>query len=173
MGGARQRRCAMRGSLSRLALLVLLATAAPAGGAPPAVPDQVQFSATLPGGGTGVVDLTLRVYDASSGGILLYVQDFTNVPTTDGAFTLSLGPTGRATDPPGSSPLTTSVVTALSGDLAAGPNRFLEITVSGSPALPRTQGLAVPYALRAATAEVAETAGAVVQVGGVPPEVLG
>ena len=162
----------MRRAFSRVACLVLLVTAAPAGGAPPAIPDQVPFAATIPGGGTGVVDLTLRVYDAASGGTLLYVQDFANVSLTDGAFSLALGPSGRATDTP-AAPLTTSLVTALAGDLAAGPSRFLEITVVGSPPLARTRVLAVPFALRAATAEVAETAGTVVQVGGVPPEVLG
>ena len=162
----------MRRALSRVALVALLVTAAPAGGAPPAIPDQVPFAATIPGGGTGIVDLTLRIYDASSGGVLLYVQDFPDVALTEGAYTLALGPMGRGTDTP-DDPLTTSLGMALAGDLAASPSRFLEITVDGSPPLARTRVLAVPFALRAATAETAETAGTVVQVGGVPPEVLG
>jgi hypothetical protein len=118
------------------------------------------------------VDLTIRIYDAAICGTLLYVQDFANVPLTDGAFTLALGPTGRATDAP-TDPLTTILVAALAGDLAAtAPGRFLELTVDTDPPLPRERVLSVPFALRAATAESAESAEQVTQVGGLPPEVL-
>ena len=161
----------MRRTTSCVALL-LLAIGLPAGGAPPAIPDQVPFAATLPGGGAGPVDLTLRIYDSETGGSLLYVQGFTSVPLADGAFSVALGPTGSATDTP-DDPLTTSLVAALAGDLAAAPSRFIEITVEPDPPLPRTRVLAVPFALRAASAETAEIAGAVLQVGGVPPEVVG
>jgi hypothetical protein len=153
-------------------VLLALAIAGAAFAAPPEIPDQVPYSAVLPGGGSDPVDLTIRIYDAATSGTLLYVQDFADVPLADGAFTLALGPTGRATDSP-TDPLTTSLVTALAADLAAtGPARFVEITVDADPPLARTQVLAVPFALRAAAAETAESADAVTQVGGLPPEVL-
>jgi len=156
--------------------LLTLTLAGAALAAPPEIPDQVPYSAVVPGGGAGPVDLTLRIYDAAASGTLLYVQDFADVPLVDGAFTLALGPTGRATDAP-TDPLTTSLVAALAGDLAAtAPGRFVEVTVNTDPPLPRERVLAVPFALRAASAESAETAesaNSVTHVGGVPPEVLG
>src|SRR5262245_20520033 len=95
--------------------------------APPEIPDRVSYSAAVPGGGAGPVDLTIRIFDAPSSGTLLYVQDFADVPLADGAFSVMLGPTGRATDSP-VDPLTTSLVTALAGDLAAtAPGRFVEV----------------------------------------------
>jgi hypothetical protein len=135
--------------------LLALVVAGAAFAAPPEVPDQVPYSAVVPGGGSGPVDLTVRLYDAATGGTLLYVQDFASVALADGAFTLALGPTGRATDAP-ADPLTTSLVMALAGDLAAtAPGRFVEVTVDADPPLARTPVLAVPFALRAATAETA------------------
>jgi len=161
--------------LGLLALALALGTAPAAQAAPPEIPDQVPYSGVVPGGGAGPVDLTIRIYDAALGGTLLYVQDFADVPLTDGAFTLALGPTGRASDAP-SDPLTTSLVTALAGDLAAtAPGRFVEVTVDTDPPLARERVLAVPFALRAAaaeTAETAESADAVTQVGGLDPDVL-
>ncbi len=154
--------------------LLTLTLAGAALAAPPEIPDQVPYSAVVPGGGAGPVDLTLRIYDAAASGTLLYVQDFADVPLVDGAFTLALGPTGRATDAP-TDPLTTSLVAALAGDLAAtAPGRFVEVTVNTDPPLPRERVLAVPFALRAASAasaETAESANSVTHVGGVPPEV--
>ena len=156
-----------------LGLALVLASAAFA--APPAIPDQVPYSAVIPAGGTGPADLTVRIYDAAASGTLLYVQDFADVPLEDGAFTLTLGPTGRATDAP-ADPLTTNLVTALAGDLpATAPGRFIEVTVDANPPLDRTPVLAVPFALRAASAETAETAESaeqVTQIDGLPPEVL-
>jgi hypothetical protein len=151
---------------------VALALASAVFAAPPAIPDQVPYSAVIPAGGTGPADITVRIYDAATSGTLLYVQDFADVPLEDGAFTLTLGPTGLATDAP-VDPLTTSLVTALAGDLpATAPGRFIEVTVDASPPLARTPVLAVPFALRAAVAETAESADDVAQVGGLPPEVL-
>jgi len=161
----------MRCALSLSVVGVLVSLALPAGAAPPAIPDQVPFSGSIPSG-TGTVDLTIRIYDAALGGTLLYVQDFADVALDEGAFSLALGPTGRATDTP-QNPLTTSLVAALAGDLAAtAPGRFVEVTVDPSPPLARTRLLVVPFALRSATAESAESADTVAQVGGLPPDVL-
>jgi hypothetical protein len=100
------------------------------------------------------------------------------VPLADGVFGVALGPTGSASDLP-ANPLTTSLATALSGDLVAiGPGRFVELTVGAEDALPRTQVLAVPFALRAETAgtatsaETAAVALEVASVSGLPPEVV-
>jgi hypothetical protein len=70
----------MRRTASCFAVAILLAIGLPAGGAPPAIPDQVPFASTVPGGGAGPVDLTVRIYDAESGGSMLYVQSFAGVP---------------------------------------------------------------------------------------------
>jgi hypothetical protein len=127
---------------------------------------------------TGTVDLVVRIYDELLAGTLLYVQSFAAVPLADGVFSVALGPTGSASDAP-ANPLTTSLATALSGDLVAiGPGRFVELTVGTEDALPRTQVLAVPAALRAETAgtatsaETAAVALDVASVNGVSPEVL-
>jgi hypothetical protein len=135
--------------------------AGPALAAPPVPPDQVAFSGVLVDAGgvplAGPVDLTARLYDAASGGTLLFKQSFSSVELSDGHYTLSLSPTGEATDSP-ANPLTTSLRSALTGDLAAGPGRFVEITLDTDPPLARVQLVLVPYALQAdhaATSDVA------------------
>jgi hypothetical protein len=161
-------------------LALLAALAAPAAqAAPPAVPTTVPYQGLLLDSGgvpqSGSVDLTLRIYDALTGGTLLYKQALTAVPLTDGVFSVSLGPTGAATDAP-ANPLTTSLAEALAGDIAAtGPSRFLEVTAGSGGPLVRTQIVSVPYSLHAASAEsaaFAETAGDVGLVNGVPASVL-
>jgi len=139
-----------------LAALVLAASVAPAARAAlPAPPDQVAYSGVL--SVPGPVDLTARLYDAASGGTLVFKQSFTNVAVSDGHFTVNLGPTGEATDTP-ANPLTTSLRTALGGELAAGPGRFVEVTVNPDPPLARVQLVLVPYALRADHALTADVA---------------
>jgi hypothetical protein len=143
--------------------IVAIASAAPA--APPDIPDSIAYQGLLVDGGgvplAGPVDLTIRVYDALLVGTLLYKQSFSAVPLNVGVFNVTLGPTGAATDVP-TPPVTTSLVTALAGDLVSiGADRFIEITVDGDPPLPRSQLLSAAYALRAdkaGTATSAETA---------------
>jgi hypothetical protein len=130
-------------SLAAASLLALSARSAP-----PALPATVPYQGVLLDSGgqprTGTVDLTLRVYDAITGGTLLYKQAIPSVPLTDGVFSVTLGPTGSATDSP-ANPLTTSLADALAGDLGpTSPTRFLEITVGNTGALARTQLLSVP-----------------------------
>lgn len=139
-----------------------LVLAAPAVAAPPALPAEMPYQGLLLDGTgqprSGPVDLTLRIYDAPTGGTLLYTQSWSGVVLADGVFTVDLGPTGAATDSP-DDPLVTSLADALAGDLAAtGPSRFVELTVGTEGALPRTQLLAVPYALRAGSAASADSA---------------
>ncbi len=144
------------------ALLALVALAHPAPAAVPMVPEQISYQGLLLDDlgqpRTGSVDLTVRLYDAASGGTLLYTQHFLGVALADGVFTLEVGPAGAAVDTP-DDPLTTSLSVALAGDLAAtGPNRFLELTVGTEGALSRTQILSVPYAEHARSADVAGSA---------------
>jgi hypothetical protein len=127
----------------------------------PLPPDQVAYSGVLVDGGgvplAGPVDLTARIYDTASAGTLVYKQSFTGVALSDGHFTLHLGPTGAATDSP-TDPLTTSLRTALTGDLAAAAGRFVEISVNTNPPLARVQLVLVPYAMRADHATTADVA---------------
>ncbi len=119
----------------------------------PAVPGMITYQGVLLDSQgephTGTTDLTIRIYDALTSGVLLYVQEFTGTPLSDGVFTVVLGPTGSATDLP-DDPLTTGLADALAGDPGpTAPSRFLEVTVGATGALSRTQILTVPYALDA------------------------
>jgi hypothetical protein len=151
----------------------------PAPAAPPALPGQHSYQGVLLDDQglpqTGNVDLTLRVYDSPTGGTLLYKQIFLGVPLDSGVFTVTLGPTGSATDTP-TNPLTTSLAGALAGDLpGTGPSRFLEVTVGSEGALARTQILSVPYALRSSSAESADVATTALEasnVNGLPSSVV-
>ena len=99
-----------RRTLVVTALLLALAPAAPA--APPEVPAQISYQGvlldTLGEPRTGNVDLTLRIWDAPTGGTLVYKQVFPSVALAAGVFTVRLGPTGAASDTP-DDPLTTSL----------------------------------------------------------------
>jgi len=139
----------------------------------PVPPDQIAYSGVLDS--PGPVDLTARLYDAGSGGTLIFMQSFTGVALDDGHFTVNLGPTGAASDSP-TNPLTTNLREALTGDLGAGAGRFVEITVNAEPPLARVQLMLVPYALRAdqaATADVALRALDTQAVDGVDGSVVG
>ncbi len=160
--------------VSGLASVVALAAFASV----PVPPDQVAYSGVLVDGGgvplVGPVDLTARLYDAASGGSLVFKQSFMGVALTDGHYALNLGPTGAATDSP-TDPLTTSLRTALTGDLAAGAGRFVEITVNSDPPLARVALVLVPYALRAdhaTTSDIATNALDAQALGGIDPIVL-
>ncbi len=143
-------------------LALAVAVASPAAAAPPDPPERMSYQGILLDDQgqprTGTVDLTLRIYDALVGGTKLYVETQLGVVLTDGVFSIELGPTGAATDPP-TDPVTTSFADALAGDLAGtGPDRYLEVTVGSTGALSRSQILTVPYAFRADEAGHAETA---------------
>jgi hypothetical protein len=124
------------------------------------------------------VDLTVRVYDELLAGTLLYKQSFSAVPLHSGVYEITLGPTGAASDVP-TPPVTTSLATALAGDLVSvGPGRFIEVAVDSNPPLPRSQLLSAAYALRAeraATAAAADSAAIALDVtslNGLPVEVV-
>lgn len=177
----------MTRSAARFALGIAVTAAValaglPAGAAAPQVPSVMSYQGVLlddlGAPRTGFVDLEIRIWDALLGGTLLYVQSFPNTPLSAGTFTLDIGPTGAASDP-GGDPLTTSLAAVFTGDLVAGPDRFLGLTVGSDPALVRIQILAAPLTLRAESAVhadiadaalTADVAGETTQVGGVDAE---
>lgn len=86
----------------------------------------------------GTATLTLGIYDAPTGGNLLWSEVQLNVLVSDGYFSVMLGS-----------------VTPLSGATFSEPNRYLQVGVDsggGMVSLPRQQFTAVPYALQAANA---------------------
>jgi hypothetical protein len=141
----------------RLAALGLLCAlvGSPGFAAVPAPPDVVSYSGVADQ--AGPFDVTARIYDAASGGTLVYKQTFTSVTESGFHFTIQLGPTGEGTDTP-ANPLTTSLRAALTGDLAAGAGRFVEITLGTDPPLARVQLVLVPYAMRADHATTSDVA---------------
>jgi hypothetical protein len=170
----------MRSAAAR-ALAAAILLSAPSQAAPPDVPTAFLYQGVLTDAAgeprTGNVDLKLRIYDAGSGGALLYVQSYAGVALDAGTFSLVIGPTGAAADPPAAPPLTTSLTDVFAGDLAAtGPGRWLELQVGTSSALARTRLQATPFALRAGSAETADfadaagSAGSADSIDGIPAE---
>jgi len=145
-----------------LVLPLLWLVAGTAWAAPPAVPGQLSYQGVLLDDlgdpRTGNVDLTVRIYDGlGPAATLLYTQIFSSVPLSQGVFSIAIGPTGEATDTP-DDPLTTSLAEVFTGDLVSAPDRFVELTVDGDTAQARIQILSAPLALRAQSAESADTA---------------
>ncbi|MEP7219913.1 MAG: hypothetical protein ABI876_13405, partial [Bacteroidota bacterium] len=107
------------------------------------VPRQISFQGVLTDpAGTLVPDgnhsLTLKIYDASAGGNLLFTES-QNVAVVRGVFNAIIGSN-------------TPIPTSMAFDRAY----FLGVTVDGGTELaPRTAMTAVPYALRATTADQA------------------
>ena len=93
---------------------------------------------------TGPVDLVLRLYDAEESGTLLWTESHADVDVLDGVYAVELG---------ASTPLTPEILDA--------PALYLEVEVEGDTLAPRQRLLAVPYALRARTAETADSAASV------------
>ena len=139
--------------IALVALCLIAPGARRAHAAPPALPETVTYQALLLDDlgepRTGNVDLTLRIFDDVTAGVLLYSQTLLAVPLTDGVFTVEIGPTGAASDTP-EDPATTSLLEALTGDLGpVGAGRFLEVTVGVDGPLTRTPVRSVPYAMNA------------------------
>jgi hypothetical protein len=111
--------------------------AAPLGAA---VPGSVNFQGLLLDSQgdpvTGPVDLVLRLYDAAEDGSLLWTESHAGVDVLDGVYTVELGAT---------TPLTPAILDT--------PALYLEVEVEGDTLAPRQRLLAVPYALRAESAD--------------------
>lgn len=85
--------------------------------------------------------VTFRLYDAPTGGTLIWGATYT-VPVAGGVFSVALGAPGG-----------TAVAGAAVNDLRfafGASNRYLELTVAGEPLLPRQQMNSVPFALSSA-----------------------
>ncbi len=90
----------------------------------------------------GPVNVTFRIFAASSGGTALWTEAHSGVAVDDGVFHVVLGS-----------------ITPFPGNLFDQPDRYLETAVNGSTLAPRRQFLSTPYALRAAVADVALSGG--------------
>ena len=130
----------------RAALIAALttATALPAETTAAPVTPTVQVQGALrTSGGTpvsGSYPLVIKVFDAGTGGTQLFTQTFPSVSVDGGLFDVALGPLPDA-------------LTAAGGLL------WVEAAVAGEPPLPRQPLRSVPFALRAARADVAGSAG--------------
>lgn len=116
----------------------------------PQIPKTFSYQGTLrraDGGlATGSFTLTIRLYDAATGGNVLFTEPFANVPVRDGLFNLVIG--DNPTYP-------------LPDSLFAASQLYLGVTVDPDPELlPRQRIHPVPWAMYAATAQHALTAGA-------------
>lgn len=88
---------------------------------------------------TGTVSVIFAIYDAATGGTLLWNETHGSVTVTNGLFNVILGST---------SPIQDSVLN--------GRERYFEITVDGQPITPRQQIVSVLFALKAKDAETLE-----------------
>jgi hypothetical protein len=88
----------------------------------------------------GPVDVTVRVYAASTGGAALFTQPFTGVSAEDGYLNLT--------------------VTGLPVTLFDGSTRYLSVDIGGVELTPRAPILSVPYAVRAGAVTLGDEAGA-------------
>ncbi len=104
------------------------------------VPGRVNFQGLLLDSGgaplNGVVDLDFALYPTAQGGSAVWTESKPAVSVSDGIYDVELGST---------TPLTPSL-------LAPG-TLYLEVTIEGEVLTPRRPLLAVPYALRASSAE--------------------
>ena len=116
----------------------------PAGGAnADGVPATLPFQGVLVSSSgvpvDGTFDFTISLYDASSGGNLLYSTPANGVVVSGGVFDVVLGPIPAATF-------------VLHKDV------FVEVAVKNEPPLPRRQLMSVPYAVQALRADTAGVA---------------
>ncbi len=112
-----------------------------------AVPLGIPFQGFLADGGgdpvQDAVNLEFALYDASAAGTTLWSESQLAVTVTDGVFQVELGE-----------------ATALTLSLFDGAPLWLGVRVNGEAEMPRTQLLAVPFAMRAAVADSAVAVGA-------------
>lgn len=88
----------------------------------------------------GLVNLSFKIYDAPTGGTMIWEEMHTGVLADQGLVFVALG---------GISPSTNG----LDASVFDGGGRFLEVSVNGDVQSPRVPMLSVPYAVHAATAD--------------------
>jgi hypothetical protein len=139
--GARRR--TLSHAVAALALAFVTASALallPGATAHAAAPDRFTFQGLINSDGeplTGSVHLIFTLYSESSGGTSLWSQDYGDTPVTNGLYSVTLGPFP---------------------ELAFDELYWLEVSVNGTALSPRYALHAVPYAMRAATADHAMNA---------------
>ena len=127
------------------AILCLSCAALPAparaqAGAAVSTPGVVRYDGLAPAGAAGgTLVLTAALFDAETGGTLLWDETQTVAVDADGHYTLFLG-ASRVEGLPASA-------------LAGGGARWLALRLAGQPEPPRVRLTSVPYALRAADAD--------------------
>lgn len=116
--------------------------AAPAGAAPPPLLHVQGYLATEAGAqASGTFSLTVSLWSAESGGTQLYAQAYPAVVVDGGLLDVVLGP--------------------VDASALAGGDAWLQIQITGEPALPRRRMLSGAFAFASQTAELAATAAAV------------
>ncbi len=156
---------AMIGSAGMVFAVLLMLAGTGVVQAQDSVPSAVNFQGTLydptaaSGAGgplTGVQQVEFRIYDSLTGGTLIWGRSFPVFCNNQGLFNVVLGDSGTWLGG-----VTNSLLTAFQG-----PNRFLEMTVSGhgGAITPRQQFASAPYAMHSAYATYADVAPAGFQV---------
>ncbi len=107
------------------------------------VPHQINYQgwlgrATDTTGVTGTFDMTFTLYDAETGGTVLWTETHTNVKVTRGVFNVILGS-----------------VNPLPADIFTSGSLWLEIKIGDETLLPRKKLVSVGYAIRAIIADTA------------------
>jgi formylglycine-generating enzyme len=107
-----------------------------------AVPGQIHYQGRLTDAEGAVVNgpvaMAVRLYDAASGGTLLYEEDLGNVTVEDGVYSFGFGAAGTGA----------SAGQEIFATLTAS-EHWLTLVIGGEETSPRTRLLAVPYALKA------------------------
>jgi len=88
----------------------------------------------------GLVNLSFKIYDAPTGGTMIWEEMHAGVSADQGLVFVALGGVAPSTN-------------GLDASVFDGGERFLEITVNGDVQSPRVPMLSVPYAVHAATAD--------------------
>jgi hypothetical protein len=100
----------------------------------------------------GTITLTLRYHDDTAGGLLLYAEQFLNVPVKNGLFNVAMG-SGAS--------LGGGTVAAFVDAVRSYNQVFVATSINADPAMtPRVQILSAPYSLRADRADNLGTLGA-------------
>ncbi len=138
----------------RVLSLLLLTIATPSLAVPLEINHQGRLHDALGVPLDGSHDLTVRIYDTATGGSAAWTEQHTGVALDNGYYTLQVG-----------------AVSALDDTLFDGNTLYLSLQVdAGAELSPRLPLVSVPYAIRAETATVADSAGSVSwsDVSGVP-----
>jgi len=130
--------------MNRLLAVAVVAVAAVAGAQ---VPNTVNFNARLTDSSgvpvSGSHQVQLALYDAATGGNSQWTETTTPTFSTTGTVSIEMG-----------------AVTPLTATIFSGAKLYMQISIDGTPLTPRVTITSVPYAIRAGSAAVADSANA-------------